>query len=40
MGVGLAEDANNNPNESLGLDQFYKGIETLPLFYKYFAETE
>ena len=40
MGFGLAEDAIHSPNESFGLDQFYKGIETLPLFYKYFAETE
>lgn len=37
MGFGLAQDAIHSPNESYGLDQFYKGIETLPLFYKYFA---
>lgn len=40
MGFGLAQDAIHSPNESYGLDQFYKGIETLPLFYKYFAETK
>lgn len=40
MGFGLAQDAIHSPNESYGLDQFYKGIETLPLFYKYFAEME
>ncbi len=38
MGFGLAEDAIHSPNESYGLDQFFKGIETIPLFYKYFAE--
>lgn len=37
MGFGLAQDAIHSLNESYGLDQFYKGIETLPLFYKYFA---
>ena len=38
IGFGLAEDAIHSPNESYGLNQFYKGIETIPLFYKYFAE--
>ena len=38
IGFGLSEDAIHSPNESFGLDQFYKGIETIPLFYKYFAE--
>lgn len=38
MGFGLAEDAIHSPNESYGLDQFYKGMETIPYFYKYFAE--
>lgn len=38
LGFGLAEDAIHSPNESYGLDQFYKGIETIPYFYKYFAE--
>ena len=40
IGFGLAEDAIHSPNESYGLNQFYKGIETIPLFYKYFAEQE
>ena len=40
IGFGLAEDAIHSPNESFGLNQFYKGIETIPLFYKYFAEQE
>ena len=38
MGFGLAQDAIHSPNESYGLDQFFKGIETIPLFYKYYAE--
>lgn len=38
VGFGLAEDAIHSPNESYGLDQFFKGVETIPLFYKYFAE--
>ena len=40
IGFGLAEDAIHSPNESFGLNQFYKGVETIPLFYKYFAEQE
>ncbi len=40
IGFGLAEDAIHSPNESYGLDQFFKGVETIPLFYKYFAETK
>ena len=38
LGFGLTEDAIHSPNESYGLEQFYKGLETIPLFYKYFAE--
>lgn len=38
IGFGLAEDAIHSPNESYGLEQFRKGVETIPLFYKYFAE--
>ena len=34
---GLAEDAIHSPNESYGLEQFDRGVETIPLFYKYFA---
>ena len=38
IGFGLAEDAIHSPNESFGLGQFERGVETIPLFYKYFAE--
>ena len=38
MGFGLASDDIHAPNENYPLEQFFKGIETIPLFYKYFAE--
>ncbi len=38
MGFGLDEDAIHSPNESYNLNQFRKGIETIPWFYKYFTE--
>jgi acetylornithine deacetylase/succinyl-diaminopimelate desuccinylase-like protein len=38
MGFGLDIDALHSPNESYGLFNFYKGIETIPLFYKHYAE--
>ncbi|MES2798165.1 MAG: dipeptidase [Bacteroidota bacterium] len=38
MGFGLDSDAIHSPNEHYGLFNFYKGIETIPLFVKYFAE--
>ena len=37
MGFGLNEDAIHSPNESYALEQFYNGIRTIPLFYKYFS---
>ena len=38
MGFGLESDAIHSPNENYPVGNFYKGIETIPLFYKYFAE--
>ncbi len=38
LGFGLGEDAIHSPNESYPLFNFYKGIETIPYFYKHFAE--
>lgn len=38
FGFGLDSDALHSPNEHYSLFNFYKGIETIPLFYKYFAE--
>ena len=40
MGFGLDEDAIHSPNESYGLFNFYKGIETITCFYQNFAENE
>ena len=38
MGFGLNSDAIHSPNEHYGLFNFYKGIETIPWFYKYLRE--
>ncbi len=38
MGFGLDTDAIHSPNENFSLDLFYKGIKTIPLFYKSFSE--
>lgn len=38
MGFGLDSDAIHSPNEHYGLFNFYKGIETIPYFYRYFTE--
>ncbi|MDR1055575.1 MAG: dipeptidase [Prevotellaceae bacterium] len=38
LGFGLDSDAIHSPNENYPLFNFYKGIETIPLFYKYYAE--
>ena len=37
MGFGLDKDAIHSPNESYGLFNYYKGIETIMLFYKHYA---
>lgn len=38
MGFGLDSDNLHSPNEKYGLENFYKGIETIPYFHQYFAE--
>ena len=38
MGFGLESDAIHSPNENYPLFNFYKGIETIPYFYKFFVE--
>ena len=37
LGFGLDSDAIHSPNEHFGLFNFYRGIETVPYFYKEFA---
>ena len=38
FGFGLDSDAIHSPNEHYGLFNFYKGIETIPYFYKHFVD--
>lgn len=38
MGFGLDSDDIHSPNEHYGLFNFYKGIETIPYFYKFYAD--
>ncbi|MCA1763095.1 MAG: M20/M25/M40 family metallo-hydrolase, partial [Flavobacteriales bacterium] len=38
MGFGLDSNKIHSPNENYGLFNYYKGIETIPLFFKHFAE--
>ena len=40
MGFGLNSDNIHSPNEKYGLFNYYKGIETLPWFFKYYSEME
>ncbi|PUZ22164.1 Acetylornithine deacetylase/Succinyl-diaminopimelate desuccinylase [Chitinophaga costaii] len=40
MGFGLDSDNLHSPNEKYGLENFYKGIETIPYFHQYFAELQ
>jgi acetylornithine deacetylase/succinyl-diaminopimelate desuccinylase-like protein len=38
MGFGLDSDLIHSPNEHYGVFNFMKGIETIPLFFQYYAE--
>ncbi len=38
FGFGLDSDALHSPNEHYGLFNYYKGIETIPLFYKHYSQ--
>ena len=38
MGFGLDSDAIHSPNEHYGVFNYLKGIETIPYFYKNFAD--
>lgn len=38
MGFGLESDAIHSPNENYPLEHFFKGIETIPWFFRYYAE--
>ncbi len=38
MGFGLDSDNLHSPNEKFNIDNYYKGIETIPYFHKFFAE--
>ena len=38
MGFGLDSDNLHSPNEKFNLENFFKGIETIPYFHKYFTE--
>ncbi|HEX5652399.1 MAG TPA: dipeptidase [Chitinophagaceae bacterium] len=39
MGFGLDNDNLHSPNEKFNLENYYKGIETIPYFHKYFTES-
>ena len=37
MGFGLDNDNLHSPNEKYNIENYYKGIETIPYFHKFFA---
>lgn len=39
MGFGLDNDNLHSPNEKYNIENYYKGIETIPYFHKYFSES-
>src|SRR5258706_10898932 len=40
MGFGLDNDNLHSPNEKFNIENYYKGIETIPYFHKFFAEMD
>lgn len=38
MGFGLDNDNLHSPNEKFNLENYYKGIETIPYFHRFFAQ--
>lgn len=38
LGFGLDTDAIHSPNEHYGVFNYFKGIETIPLFYKHYSQ--
>ncbi len=38
MGFGLDSDNLHSPNEKFNIENYYKGIETIPYFHKFFSE--
>jgi acetylornithine deacetylase/succinyl-diaminopimelate desuccinylase-like protein len=40
MGFGLDSDNLHSPNEKYDIANYYKGIETIPYFHKYFSEMQ
>lgn len=38
MGFGLDNDGLHSPNEKYNIENYYKGIETIPYFHQFFAE--
>ncbi len=39
MGFGLSSDAIHSPNEHFGVQNFYKGIESIPYFFENYAKS-
>lgn len=39
MGFGLDNDNLHSPNEKYNLENYYRGIETIPYFHKFFAQS-